>query len=201
MLAAHDRKTVCAPAHVILARKGPENLRKWREIPGLVMFMALPCRGWPPFYCQITPPLAVAAGIIWLGKEQTERKPTRKPVAAQVPHHHARPGVLRHAKHSRQRCGCIEFSASASHIAVFCPGKLGKLDISIFSVCCCCPIWFCNSGQTGHAVGGMNRSNQGICITPAAKHIAPFAPKARQIMRRLARVTARVARQQQTLFQ
>ena len=51
MLAAHDRKTVCAPAHDILARKGPENLRKLREIPGLVMFMALPWRGElpPPF--------------------------------------------------------------------------------------------------------------------------------------------------------
>ena len=57
MLAAHDRKTVCAPAHVILARKGPENLRKWREIPGLIMFMALPWRGeLPPFYCQTTSP-------------------------------------------------------------------------------------------------------------------------------------------------
>ena len=180
------------------ARKTCANGGEFRALLCLWLYRG---GGGPPFYCQITPPLAIAAGIIWLGKEQTARKPTGKPVAAQVPHHQARPGVLRHAKHSRQRCGCIEFSASASHIAVFCPGKLGKLDISIFSVCCCCPVWFCNSGQTGHAVGGMNRSNQGICITPAAKHIAPFAPKARQIMRRLARVAARIPRQQQTFFQ
>ena len=50
-LAAHNRKTLCAPAHDIPARKGPENLRKWREIPGLVMFMALQWRG------ELPPPL------------------------------------------------------------------------------------------------------------------------------------------------
>lgn len=62
MLAAHDRKTVCAPAQDILARNGPENLRKWRGIPGLIMFMALPWRGRPPFLLPDHPAFSHCGG-------------------------------------------------------------------------------------------------------------------------------------------
>ena len=74
MLAAHDRKTVCAPAHDILARKGPENLHKWRGIPGLIMFMALPWRGRPPFLLPDHPALSRCGGhhVAWQGANRAE---------------------------------------------------------------------------------------------------------------------------------